>query len=473
MRSTKIICTIGPSISNYESLLRMASLGMNIARLNMSHGDHEWHGEVIKKIKRINNKTDHSIAIMLDTKGPEVRTGDIPAPLDIKVGDKFLFTLKKNVKEDIPYTGVNYDGFVREVSVGDIILIDGGVISFRVVSKTRRNVYCECLYGGILGSRRHINIRGKSPNLDSITEKDWDDIEFGMKHTVDFLALSFVKNGKVVMQVRDHLKKSHLNIGIISKIESIDAISNLEEITELSDGIMVARGDLGSEFPFEEVPILQDRMVRLSRQKGKPVIVATQLLESMMSVPIPTRAEVGDISYAVSELADAVMLSGETAAGKYPFDALESMDKVVRRAEKYFKSDREKFLDVHLDIKDEELDMAGICSAAVHLAEKVGAEHLVVFTRRGATADILSRFRPFSNIYAFTNMSSVRRKLNLNWGISSYRIDFSSDPEKTMRRAMELLTTEEIIKKGDKVVALSDIKVNGKFAPTIQMRIVK
>ncbi|KAI9160475.1 hypothetical protein LWI28_008405 [Acer negundo] len=331
-RKTKIVCTIGPSTNTKEMIWKLAEAGMNVARMNMSHGDHASHQKVIDLVKEYNEQSkDNVISIMLDTKGPEVRSGDLPQPINLESGQEFTFTIRRGVGTT-DCVSVNYDDFVNDVEAGDMLLVDGGMMSFLVKSKTEDSVKCEVVDGGELKSRRHLNVRGKSATLPSITEKDWDDIKFGVDNKVDFY-VSFVKDAQVVHELKNYLKSCNADIHVIVKIESADSIPNLHSIITASDGAMVARGDLGAELPIEEVPLLQEEIIRICRSMGKAVIVATNMLESMIVHPTPTRAEVSDIAIAVREGADAVMLSGETAHGKFPLKAVKVMHTVSLRTE--------------------------------------------------------------------------------------------------------------------------------------------
>ena len=439
MRKTKIICTIWPPTCDYEKLLKLAKKGMNIARLNMSHGTHAWHRKVIKSVKTINENADYSIAILLDTKWPEIRSWDLKQAIEIKTWDTFTFTIKELYQEKPMTVSVNYDAFIDDVDIGNIILVDGWIISMEVIEKTKTDIICKSLDDWALSSRRHLNIRWKSADLPSITEKDWKDIDFWIEERVDFLALSFIKDAAALHEVRKYLEKKWVPIDIIAKIETADAVKCISEIVEASDGIMVARWDLWSELPPEDVPIIQREIINLTKEQRKPVIIATHLLESMIQYPTPTRAEVTDISVAVESKADAIMLSWETAWWKYPFKALEMMDTVARKIEsnmyKYPKKSK---------IPDQKYKLV---ESAVSLSDTLQATAILVFTRRGYMASLVAQWRPHSPIYAFTNTSSKRRKLHLHWGINSFRIHFSSDPEKTIKRAVELLKENKYIKK--------------------------
>lgn len=464
MRRTKIIATIGPKTYQYEKLETLAKLGMNVARLNMSHGDYAWHQNIIKAIKTINSKGVYSIALMLDTKGPEIRTGDVKTDIVLNKGDEFTFTIKREAQYPPNCTEINYDGFIQDVKVGDTILIDTGMLSFKVKKKTKTEVICECIDGGTLSSRRHVHIKGKSANLPSITRKDWEDIDFGIKEGVDFIALSFTKDSKSIKKLKSYLEKKNVPIDVIAKIESKEALDHLTEIIEESDGAMVARGDLGGEIPIEEVPLAQEKIIETCIIKRKPVIVATHLLESMIVNPTPTRAEVADTALAVKQFSDSIMLSGETATGNYPYRAVSIMASVATRIEK---SQLENNFLLSEASKDSRYELT---RNACIMANNLNADAIVVFTRRGLTAALVSHFRPRPSIFAFTNMPSVRRRLNLYWGVYPYRIEFSSDPEKTIQRAIEALKSKELIKKGDRIVIVSDILAGKELVETIQIR---
>ncbi|ONM39620.1 Pyruvate kinase [Zea mays] len=410
-RKTKIVCTIGPSTNTRDMIWKLAETGMNVARLNMSHGDHASHQKVIDLVKEYNaSHADNVIAIMLDTKGPEVRSGDLPQPIFLESGQEFTFTIKRGVGTDT-CVSVNYDDFVNDVEVGDMLLVDGGMMSFLVKSKTEDSVKCEVIDGGELKSRRHLNVRGKSATLPSITDKDWDDIKFGVDNQVDYYAVSFVKDAQVVHELKDYLKSCNADIHVIVKIESADSIPNLHSIITASDGAMVARGDLGAELPIEEVPLLQEEIIRMCRSMGKAVIVATNMLESMIVHPTPTRAEVSDIAIAVREGADAVMLSGETAHGKYvtcfafcskEIDVISSvkvMHTVALRTEATIPGG-ETPADLGQAFKNHMSEMFAYHATMMSNTLRTS---IVVFTRTGFMAILLSHYRPSGTIFAFTD----------------------------------------------------------------------
>ncbi|KAF7137393.1 hypothetical protein RHSIM_Rhsim07G0124000 [Rhododendron simsii] len=455
VRKTKIVCTIGPSTSSREMIWKLAEAGMNVARLNMSHGDHASHQKTIDLVKEYNAQfEDKVVAIMLDTKGPEVRSGDVPQPILLKEGQEFNFTIKRGVSTDNTVS-VNYDDFVNDVAIGDILLVDvnesssvlGGMMSFSVKSKTNDTVKCEVIDGGELKSRRHLNVRGKSATLPSITDKDWEDIKFGVDNEVDFYAVSFVKDAQVVHELKDYLRRSNADIHVIVKIESADSIPNLHSIISASDGAMVARGDLGAELPIEEVPLLQEDIIRRCHSMQKPVIVATNMLESMIDHPTPTRAEVSDIAIAVREGADAVMLSGETAHGKYPLKAVKVMHTVALRTE--------TSLPVGTNPPGQSTayksHMSGIFAFhATTMANTLGTS-IIVFTRTGSMAILLSHYRPSSTIFAFTNVERIKQRLALYRGVMPIYMQFSDDAEETFSRALKLLRSKSLLKEEEYV----------------------
>ncbi|XP_066312249.1 pyruvate kinase isozyme G, chloroplastic-like [Miscanthus floridulus] len=446
-RKTKIVCTIGPSTNTREMIWKLAEAGMNVARLNMSHGDHASHQKVIDLVKEYNaSHADNVIAIMLDTKGPEVRSGDLPQPIFLESGQEFTFTIKRGVGTDT-CVSVNYDDFVNDVEVGDMLLVDGGMMSFLVKSKTEDSVKCEVIDGGELKSRRHLNVRGKSATLPSITDKDWDDIKFGVDNQVDYYAVSFVKDAQVVHELKDYLRRCNADIHVIVKIESADSIPNLHSIITASDGAMVARGDLGAELPIEEVPLLQEEIIRMCRSMGKAVIVATNMLESMIVHPTPTRAEVSDIAIAVREGADAVMLSGETAHGKFPLKAVKVMHTVALRTEATIPGG-ETPADLGQAFKNHMSEMFAYHATMMSNTLRTS---IVVFTRTGFMAILLSHYRPSGTIFAFTDEERVRQRLALYQGVCPIQMEFSDVAEKTFGNALSYLLKHGMVKDGEEV----------------------
>jgi len=461
---TKIICTIGPETESYEMLQRMAGAGMNIARLNMSHGDQDWHQRVIKHIKTLNRKIKFPIAILLDTQGPEIRTGHLASDLDLKKGSVISIVVRGESDPEETSIHIDYDDLISTVLAGDKITVDSGLINLEVLEKHERMMRCRVLDGGLLKSKRHVNLPGVRVNLPAITKKDRRDIEFGIASDVDYIALSFVREAADILQLKEILGKKVGKIKIIAKIEDEEGVKNVNEIIEQVDGVMVARGDLGIEIPIHTVPTVQRRIVRSCAEQGKRVIVATHLLESMITNPLPTRAEVTDVANAVYEEVDAVMLSGETTIGKYP---LRCIDQLVNIAENVEKHPGLRFVNK----LNTENDKQKLSLAAVELAESLGARCIVVITRRGVMADLVCNCRPvYSDIYAFTNVSQARRTMTLGRGIRSFRIAFSQDPEKTLQTAFNVLKEREGFQSDEKVVVISDVLAGSGKIDAIQIR---
>lgn len=477
-RMSKIVCTIGPKTCDVDSIERLCETGMDIVRLNMSHGTHEWHGKVISNVREVNSRGRFNLGILLDTKGPEVRSGDLKAPLKVKRGESFTWTVRKDTENFESNTvDVSYDDFVHDVKVGDTLLVDGGMCSFLVTEVTETDVISECIDGGTLTSRRHLNVRGKSASLPAITPKDWEDIDFGVRNNVDFYALSFVKHEDDVSRLVSHLREHGSKALVLSKIESADAVGRLRPILEASDGAMVARGDLGAEIPIEDVPLVQDEIVAINRELRKPSIVATHMLESMIVYPTPTRAEVADITEAVRQGADATMLSGETANGSFPYKALTVMatvaESVVSQDNAMAKSDLfAPFSTSHKkDVHDARLDLAYNAST---LASRLKVAAIVVFTRSGTYAKLIASTRPRCPIVALTPDPDLVRRLTLLWGIKPFEMELSNDPEKTVTSAINLLFEKGLVCSGDNIVITSDMLSKGKeTVDTIQVRRVR
>lgn len=475
MRFTKIVATIGPATSSVKNIEKLASMGVSVCRLNFSHGDYSVHGQTIANIKTVNKK-GHSLGIMLDTKGPEVRTGDVLTKIKIVKGDKVAFTAQKPTgKEKMKTVQVDYDSFAEDVKHARSILIDNGSIEFKVLTIEKKGtVIAEALEDGTIGSRRHVNLPGAHISLPSFTKKDWDDIRFGMEQGVDFFATSFVRTGDDIRSLKEFLRKHKSDAEIIAKIETPEAVDNIDAIIENADGVMVARGDLGAEVPFEDVPRIQDELVMKCRKMGKPVIVATHMLESMILSPMPTRAEVTDIAYAARILTDSTMLSGETTTGLYPFKAVEAMSRVLETNEQgdplltLQRSDVDRDSDsVHVDMPRREQ-----VNAASVLATTLQADAIVVISKTGKTARALSNCRAFVPTYAFTETESVRRKLMLVWGLQPHCVEFSKDPEKTLLAAIAHLKKSGTMKKGQRIVAVSDLRSSGLPIMSIQIRTI-
>jgi pyruvate kinase len=463
-RRTKIICTIGPATSSSEMIAELAKAGMNVARINMSHGNQESHGRVIRQIKNLNKKLNHPVSILMDLQGPEIRTGEVESHLQLNVGEIFTFTVIPDVNIEEKSVHVNYRDLVKDLKKGDRITVDNGLINLQVLEVHEGQLRCRVLEGGKLGSRKHINLPGVRVNLPSITEKDRSDIRFAVENDVDFIALSFVRSAGDVTEARQLIESLNGHTHIIAKIENQEGVDNFDAILAVADGIMVARGDLGVEIDMEDLPVVQREMVRKCIEAGKPVIVATHMLESMIENPMPTRAEVTDVANAVHEQADAIMLSGETATGKYPVKCVQILDRIARRIEK------ENGLNFHLRRKPEST-RENLARSAVLLADSIQAPAIMIITRRGMLARQVATYRPkHSIIYAFTNMTSTRRKLWLVRGVVPFIMDFSKDPEKTILKGFERLRERNRVRPGDSIVVVSDVAAGDQRVTSIQVR---
>ncbi len=472
--STKVICTLGPATLTEEKILRLAQSGMNIARLNFSHGKWENHLQSIKMIKNVNKKLATQkgqascIAIMVDTKGPEVRTGVVETPIVVSPGEDVIFSFKPIKESKLKVIAVNHEHFAEDAQDAESIILDNGKMNFTLKKVLKDgSVVATAIEGGSIGSRRHVNLPGADLRIDSITDQDWEDIAHGAAEQADFFALSFVREADDIERVRAFLKKKKCNAQLIAKIETRKAVENMAGIVDASDGIMVARGDLGSEVPFERIPVIQQELVSLCRYSGKPVIVATHMLESMIDNPTPTRAEVTDIAHAASSGTDTTMLSGETANGKYPFNSLEAMVRVLSATEAHLATQRA--MEPAL-VRNENEARA---EAAVTLATSTDCAAIVVITKSGQTARDISRFRPALPIIAFTPEESSQRGMQILYGVTPLVIGFSStDPERTVAAAFEAGKKRGLLAKGMKCVLVSDSKAHDAVVRTVQIRAI-
>ena len=467
MRKTKIIATLGPSTDSAEMIGRLIDAGMNLARLNMSHATHDWVRRVVRDIREASRTRNVSVGVMMDTQGPAIRTGDLPAALDLKPGQKFTLTVRGERSEELHSVDVNYENFVKDIDVGDVVMLDNGAIHMKVLAKAGNKVECEVLTEGTLGSRRHINLPGVRVSLPALTAKDLADVETGLQAGVDFIALSFVREAKDIQQLKAVVERAPHRPLIIAKIEDQQAVRNLTEIVNEADGIMVARGDLGIEIPYEELPIIQRKIVKTCLRVGRPVIVATHMLESMIESPMPTRAEVTDVANAVYEQADAIMLSGETTVGKYPLKCVEVFDRIAERIER---SGGANFYEqAELSSPRQKL-----VKSAVVMANELKAEAIIVFTVRGNMARHCAWMRPrHSKIFAVCENWTVGNALALNWGVTPVVTSFNhADPEKTIDPALQMLITKGMLQKGNTAVIISSITVGEQIVDAVQMRVV-
>ncbi len=408
---TKIVATIGPASDSIETIEKLYKAGMNVARLNFSHGSYEYFTDLIKKIRNVSE----DIGILLDTKGPEIRTGEIKDGKVILIDNQELIITNKEIIGDNNKITLFYDDLMQ-LDIGNRILIDDGLIETEVIRKEKNEIVVEVLNGGELGSKKTVSIQGHSVNIPFLSEKDKKDIDFGIENNFDFIAASFVRNAQEVLELREYLQKKKSKIRVISKIEHGDAIKNINEIIDASQGIMVARGDLGVEIPLEKVPMIQREIIHRCNELGRPVIVATQMLESMKDNPRPTRAEVADVAVAILQGADAIMLSGETASGKYPVKAVKTMAKIAKEYDKVVKT---KILDnLHSEnvMKNHSVSLF-MTKSAYQASEDLKTTAILTPTESGFTARKVSRFKPRCPIYAITHDKTVVRQLQLSWGV--------------------------------------------------------
>jgi len=470
-RRTKIIFTLGPATDSEGMLEKIISAGADIARLNMAHATHEWTRTVIQRIRAVSARLNRDIAIMMDIKGPEIRTGDLTVPLELKAGEIFDFTVKPGVdrdnSEEVRSVDVNYRDLVNDIKVGDTVLVDNGLIRLEVLSKDDAHIRCRVMIPGELKSRRHINLPGVKVNLPSFTEKDRADTEVGLEAGIDFIALSFVRSAEDIAVLRNYLAEKKSKVRIIAKIEDQSGITNLDAIVRASDALMVARGDLGIECPFEELPIIQRRAVRACLAQGRPVIVATHMLESMITQPLPTRAEITDVANAVFELADCVMLSGETTIGKYPIECVQMLDKIARRIELENDSEVREFA-----ISTSE--RMKVLHSAVVLANQMPGSKILTFTRHGFMAHGLAALRPVhSPILTFTPHAALLRQLRLLRAVEPFLMPLASEPDATIENAIQLLMREKRIQPGDKLIIATDILSLNRLVDSVQLRTVQ
>ena len=467
MRRTKIIATLGPATASAEMIAKLIEAGVNIFRLNMSHAQHEWTRQMVQDIRAAATSCQRHIGIMMDTQGPAIRTGELSVPFDLKPGQKFSLTVRGERSEEERSVDVNYENFVNDINVGDVVLIDNGTLQMKVLAKAGNKVECEVLTEGKLGSRRHINLPGVKVSLPALTAKDIADVKLGLELGVDFIALSFVREARDLLQLKELFDGAKTPPLVIAKIEDQQAVRNFEEIAREADAVMVARGDLGIEVPYEELPIIQRRIVKTCLQIGKPVIVATHMLESMIESPMPTRAEVTDVSNAVFEQADAIMLSGETTVGKYPLKCVEVFDRISQRIER--SGGANYFEQAHLANPRQKL-----VKSAVILANELKAEAILVFTRRGHMARFTGWMRPrYSQIFAICESKDVARSLSLSWGVTPCVISFDhANPEHTIELALETLVMQCNLRIGNTIVIISSITSAQQIVDAVQMRVV-
>lgn len=447
MKKTKIVCTIGPACRDEEILTKMANAGMNVARLNFSHGDYAEHTKNIELIKKVREKLNIPLPIMLDTKGPELRIKTFKThKINLKEGDEFTFTTE-DIEGDQTRVSVSYKGIVNDLEAGDTILLNNGLLIFRVTEVGKTEVKTRVEVGGDLSDKKSMFFPGKTLSLKYLSEQDKNDILFGIEQGIDFIACSFTSKAQDIKDIRKLLEENgNPDIDLIAKIESQSGVNNIDEILEVANGIMVARGDLGVEVPYEELPQIQKMLINKCRLASKRCITATEMLESMINQPRPTRAEISDVANAVYDGTSAVMLSGETAGGKFPVQAVEAMAKICMETEKHLET---KYNEKRPNITS---PADALSHSACVLAEDIGAKAIVVCSRSGGTARLVSRFRPNIDIIGMTIEPMSYRKLALSWGVIPVLSEEFTSMDVLFYHAKRAAIESGLVKKGDRIV---------------------
>ncbi len=448
MKKTKIVCTIGPKTESKEVLKQLLEAGMNVMRLNFSHGDYEEHGRRISNLREVMAETGMRAAILLDTKGPEIRTIKLEGGNDVSLvaGQDFTFTTDRTVIGNNKIVAVTYEGFTSDLKAGDTVLVDDGLIAMEVKEVSEKEVRCIVKNNGDLGENKGINLPGVSVNLPALAEKDINDLKFGCEQGIDFVAASFIRKADDVLAVRKVLcENGGENVKIISKIENQEGLNNFDEILEVTDGVMVARGDLGVEIPVEEVPFAQKMMIEKCNAAGKPVITATQMLDSMIKNPRPTRAEANDVANAIIDGTDAVMLSGETAKGKYPIEAVKVMARIAEKTD--------PLIYTNVDFENEEATITeAVAKGTVDVAEALDAKLIVVGTGTGRAAKSLRKYFPTARILALTNSQITANQLLLSRGVLSVLAEKPETLDCFFKQAETEAVKTGLVKSGDVIV---------------------
>ncbi len=451
MRKTKIVCTMGPNTNSKEMMKKLVENGMDVARFNFSHGDHEEQKMRMDLLKEVRKELKVPVAILLDTKGPEVRTGELKdhKKVTLKENQTFVLTTSE-VEGDNERVSITYKGLPQDVTAGGQILIDDGLICLEVQETTGTEIVCRVINGGELGEKKGINVPNVSIKLPNLTEKDKSDLLFGIEQGIDFVAASFIRNAEAIYEIKDLLRENGgEGIDVIAKIENAEGVENIDSIIDAADGVMVARGDLGVEIPASDVPHVQKIIIEKCNHKYKPVITATQMLDSMIRNPRPTRAEVSDVANAIYDGTDAVMLSGETAQGKYPVEAVQMMAKIAESSEQFLKFDM--YRDTKALLGKQNVSSA-VGFAAVTMVERLNASCIVTPTMSGQTARVISNLRPSVPIYGVTPNERTRRKMQLYWGVKPITGYEEDSTENIISHAMYMVVREGLVHKGEMVI---------------------
>ncbi|MEX1061970.1 MAG: pyruvate kinase [Balneolaceae bacterium] len=457
-RRTKIVATLGPSSNTFEKIEQLYLAGMNVVRINFSHGSHENHAETISHVRKVARKHNYSIPVLMDLQGPKIRVGTMKGGEQLLTEDHLVTLTPEEVEGNSQIIPIDYDQLPSDARVGDRILIDDGLLELQVIEVAEKRVRARVIVGGMIKSRKGVNLPGVKISMAAMTAKDIKDLEFGMKQDVDYVALSFVRSARDIQNLISRMRGAGCNAGIIAKIEKPEALDVIDDIIEEADGIMVARGDLGIEIASERVPEVQKTIINRSRMAGKPVITATQMLDSMIVNPRPTRAESSDVANAVLDGTDAVMLSGETAAGKYPVESVKTMDKICRTIEKnsdniYYSLDYKR-----PDWKEKQI-IESLAYSCVTLGENVEAKAIITITHSGNTAKRIAKFRPKAPIIAFTESQKVRRQLNLVWGVYSVKINQIFDTDRSVKMMEDYVSEHGLVFKNERVIIATGMPI--------------
>lgn len=450
LTKTKIIATVGPGTATEEKIAALIAAGADTIRINSSHETEAVHKERIEIIRKISEKTNTYTAILLDLQGPKIRVGQLESPITLVKGEKVI--LKPAVSSDGSFIPVDYEGILHDVSTDEKILLDDGKLELKAISTDSEKIIAEVIYGGELKSRKGLNIPGSTESIDAVTGRDIEYIKFAAKNDVDYIALSFVRNKEDILLAKKYIEETGKKIPIIAKIEKPQALENIDEIINVSDGIMVARGDLGIEISPEKVPIVQKQIIAKSNKESKTVIVATQMLESMIENPIPTRAETSDVANAVMDGTDAVMLSGETAVGAFPTEAVAMMDSIAKNVEESKLMPLDRLITAPASVKESEKDAYAIVRAIIDMVKEIEVGAIVAFTKTGYTARLLSKAKPSVPVIAISNNIETCRRLSLYWGISAVYMEIEKLNEKLMKRLDSLFIEEDLLQLKDKVI---------------------
>lgn len=455
MKRTKIICTMGPNTNDREVMKQLALNGMDIARFNFSHGDHEEQKGRVDLLKSVRKELGLPIAMLLDTKGPEIRTGSLVDDKKVTLveGETYVLTTRELVGDNT-IGHITYEGLPADVHEGSVILIDDGLIELRVESTTDTDITCRIINGGELGAKKGVNVPNVSIKLPGITEKDKADILFGIEQGYDFIAASFVRNAGCIREIKDILREHNADIKVIAKIENAEGIANIDEIIEIADGIMVARGDMGVEIPAEDVPYVQKMIIQKCNDRFKPVITATQMLDSMMRNPRPTRAEVTDVANAIYDGTDVVMLSGETAQGKYPVEAVKMMSHIAESTEAHL--NHEQFMN-HFKAHTKQTISGAVSYASVQTAENLKAAAIIAPTISGFTTRVISKYKPSMPVIGLSPSDAVLRQMQIYWGVKPIKSVQETSTDDMIRHAIDASLESGLVQEGDMAVVTAGV----------------